>query len=58
MKEKPDWIFKCYKCEHQMYVGKEKTSVVLKTDCPECGEEAYENWILVAEGDYDKKYGK
>lgn len=54
-KEKPDWIFTCHKCQHQVYVGKEKVKKMLKLDCPECGEEPYENWVLVGEGDFENR---
>lgn len=39
-----------------MYVDKLKVNKLLKTDCPECGEEAYRNWILEGEGDFDKEH--
>ncbi len=55
--KKPNWIFKCNKCSHQVYVDKKDTQIMLKKDCPECGEEAFENWILIGEGNYDKEYG-
>lgn len=53
--KKPDFIFKCYKCGHQVYIAKEKAIKMLKTDCPECGEEPYNNWILTNEGDFDNR---
>lgn len=53
--KKPDLIFVCQKCEHQVYVNKSKVMKILKNDCPECGEEPYENWILVGEGDFDNR---
>lgn len=57
MKNKPDYIFTCSKCEHRVYVGKDRIQKMLKTDCPECGEECYELWILSGEGNFDKQYG-
>jgi hypothetical protein len=30
---------------------------MLKHDCPKCGEEAYHNWTLLGEGNYDAEYG-
>ena len=52
---KKDWIFECCKCSHQLYVSTAKLKLVLLTDCPECGEEAYMNWTLVAQGVYKGK---
>lgn len=54
-KTKPDWIFECYKCEHELYVTKKHIAHLLKTDCPHCGEEAHRNWILIGEGDFNKQ---
>lgn len=54
-KEKPDWIFKCYKCDHNVYITKSSIKKILKMDCPECGEEPYENWMFIGEGDFDKR---
>ena len=51
-KEKPDWIFQCRKCGHLVYILKDSIKKMLKIDCPDCGEEACENWILYGEGDY------
>lgn len=53
-KEKPDWVFVCRKCGHNLYVGKERLKKIFKTDCPSCGEEPEGNWIIVGEGDYEK----
>ena len=56
----PDIIFQCRKCEHMIYVigGAQLTGEViarkLKTDCPNCGEESYENWVLIGSGDFKK----
>lgn len=44
-------VFICRKCEHELYVkdvedmGKELGKITVM-DCPECGEEGYDNWIL------------
>lgn len=38
--EKPDWIFKCRKCSHNLYVDKLKLNKLIGLDCPECGEES------------------
>lgn len=52
---KPDYIFQCRKCGHLLYVDKEKFYKNCKLqDCPECGEEEYENWIFIDEGNFDK----
>lgn len=50
--EKKEWIFQCNKCSHQTYVDKDKIKRMLKLDCPECGEEAHENWTLIGEGNF------
>ena len=51
MKQK-DLIFICRKCEHNLYVSPEIGSIkrLLKKDCPNCGEEREELWILSREG--------
>ena len=53
-KEKPDWIFQCRKCNHQVYIEKNRLKKLAKKDCPECGEESGGLWIFVGEGDFDK----
>lgn len=47
----------CAKCQHNLYVDKKKVSKVLKLDCPNCGEEPYENWCLIGEGNFDVDLG-
>jgi len=44
-------FFKCKKCGHEVYTEKVMKSCrnLPKTDCPECGEEGYENWIVLGE---------
>lgn len=44
-------VFVCKKCGHEMYV--ENTENLMKDlcklsskDCPECGEEGYDLWLL------------
>lgn len=54
VKKNPDYVFSCLKCQHNLFVDKRQVSKVLKKDCPECGEEPYENWVLIGEGDFDK----
>lgn len=55
-------VFKCYKCEHQLFVPSEAVSAeylvkLMQMECDNCGEEGYENWILSRTGDYEKEYG-
>lgn len=44
-------VFICRKCGHELYVkdvkdmGK-KLGEIAVMDCPNCGEEGYDNWIL------------
>ena len=55
-----DLVFTCRKCGHLLYVPKErmdKIESLPEYDCPECGEEGYENWILSRSGNYDKEFG-
>jgi DNA-directed RNA polymerase subunit RPC12/RpoP len=52
-------VFKCRKCEHMIYVTDtsiEKLDEVSKLECPNCGEEGYENWVLMRSGNYDKDF--
>ena len=44
-------IFICKKCEHNLYVSEtsdfiDKIAMLTTYECPNCGEEGYENWIL------------
>ena len=44
-------VFKCAKCEHNLYVEEVqnfgvKLAKIAEMPCPNCGEEGYENWIL------------
>jgi DNA-directed RNA polymerase subunit RPC12/RpoP len=53
-------VFKCRKCGYLMFIediGMSKIKKLLKLDCPECGEESNENWILSRIGDYQEEYG-
>ena len=47
-----DFIFKCKKCYHNVYIKRERIEKLLKTDCPQCGEEADELWILLGRGHF------
>jgi hypothetical protein len=58
MNKKPDYIFKCKKCKHLIYVNKLKVYKLLKRGCPECGEEPEKNWLLCGCGDWKKEYQK
>ncbi len=40
----------CKKCLHEISLTVNKIEILLKTDCPECGEEPYDNWILHSTG--------
>lgn len=44
-------VFVCRKCEHNLYVKEvsdfgEKLGKIAIMDCPNCGEQGYNNWIL------------
>ena len=54
--KKNDFVFNCRKCGHLIFLKEIKK--LLKIDCPECGEEAEENWIFSRMGNYDKEFGK
>ena len=57
-----DLVFECRKCGHSLFLtnGVElKGSQIAKKlirDCPECGEEGYENWIYERRGNYETEY--
>ena len=55
---KKQLILICRKCGHRLYVSKWdrelKIKKTLEGDCPDCGEEGFENWILGGFGNYDK----
>lgn len=49
-------VFKCRKCGHELYMDSynlhnsnswKAFDNLSKRECPSCGEEGYENWILV-----------
>ena len=52
---KVDFIFECKKCGHSLYVGKNKIESLFMFDCPNCGEESGEIWILTGEGNFKKR---
>jgi ribosomal protein L37E len=44
-------VFICRKCDHNLYAEEtpdfgEKLGKIAVMDCPNCGEEGYDNWIL------------
>ena len=53
------FVLGCRKCEHRLYVPlsitrgsaksflKKLSDIADNYDCPECGEEPYENWVLI-----------
>lgn len=55
--ENPSLIVMCRKCEHIVYVEKweraEKIDSMNEYDCPSCGEDGDENWIIVGIGFYE-----
>uniref|UniRef100_A0A6H1ZHY0 Uncharacterized protein n=1 Tax=viral metagenome TaxID=1070528 RepID=A0A6H1ZHY0_9ZZZZ len=51
---KKELIFICKKCRHNLYVDSNKVKKLFKIDCPHCGEEPDELWILSSEGNFEK----
>ena len=54
-------VFQCSKCGHLLFVedtSKTKLEKIMNTDCPDCGEEAYGNWVLLRMGNYEEEYGE
>ena len=49
-------ILSCSKCGHQLYVEdwntEKKMQNIMETECPGCGEEAGELWIISRLGKY------
>lgn len=51
-------VFICQKCSHIVFVDEKKGWVKkVLNDCPNCGEEPYENWVLRGYGNYEKEFG-
>jgi len=50
LKKNNDLVFICKKCNHNLFLTEwweeKRMQKLLKTECPECGEESDENWIL------------
>lgn len=45
-------VFECRKCGHELYMDSynidwKHFKKLAEEDCPQCGEEGYENWILL-----------
>lgn len=61
MSKYTDIIFKCRKCNHHLFIDNcvisgESLAKLSNKDCPNCGEEGFENWILSREGNYEEEY--
>ena len=58
--KKSEFIFACKKCGHLLYVEKDKEKIqqLLKIDCPTCGENPFELWVLIGEGNYKNDFGE
>ena len=58
--KQPDLVVVCKKCEHQLYVPYKKVEDFIYNpedyDCPNCGENGFENWVLSRSGDYDEEH--
>ena len=52
-----DLVFQCNKCDHLLFVSKEKIEKLIDMDCPNCGEEADGLWTFCRMGDYDSEFG-
>ena len=52
--KKKELHFICNKCEHHLFVDEKPGWVekLTKRDCPNCGEESGELWIIVGYGKY------
>ena len=54
-------VCRCRKCDHLLFIENisiSKLKGIMNMDCPNCGEEGYENWILSRLGNYEEEYGK
>ncbi|WP_339193947.1 hypothetical protein MKY95_19310 [Paenibacillus sp. FSL P4-0176] len=54
MDNKNEVIFECRKCEHNLFaesIDLKLIDRISKMNCPNCGEDAERNWILVGLGD-------
>jgi len=60
MKKEKQIVFICRKCEHNLFMNQKEgwLKKLLKLDCPNCGEESYELWILQGFGDFEKWEGE
>lgn len=51
-------IFICRKCNHHLFLSDpnlESLDKIANLDCPSCGEEGYENWVLSHIGNSEKE---
>lgn len=58
--KKNQLVLRCRKCEHLLFVDKvslTRLKGIMDMDCPSCGEEGEENWILSRLGNYEDEYG-
>lgn len=56
---KREIVFKCKKCEHQLYVDcicADRLEQIARMECPQCGEDGHENWILSRKGNFEKEW--
>jgi transcription elongation factor Elf1 len=56
MEKEKDYIFQCRKCMHNLYVSIDKLDGLWEYECPNCGEEADELWILIGKGLLEERY--
>ena len=48
---KKELVFTCSKCGHNLYI-KKLTEKLIETNCRNCGEEGFENWIFSGLGNF------
>ena len=53
-------VLQCRKCGHLLYVGindklLNRIKNINKIECPTCGEEGYENWVVRGVDDWNKR---
>ncbi len=54
MSDKKDYVFICSKCNHYLYKEiLDEEHNVSDINCPNCGEEGYENWIFSGFGKFE-----
>ena len=60
MKKDMCLVVRCHKCGHLLYLTIDDTIFdkirkIEKTDCPNCGEEGFDNWFLKGIDDWNKR---